>query len=469
MQSTQQSPTFDPDLPLLATPEGYALARAVDAIVREVHFDQVNRDLRLPCYGGDYAIRPFPLPASPVDKQEMKRRLRGAAKTSRHSNEAVLARRIQQAFAFFMFGDALTPDALAELFGPGRRACVDEGFTLGLFVKGAGQTVRMNGLSLFSKTLRDGAVVHAFVDTPPHFDTRIAEPRVYAGADSYALMERVSSRSQVTGTCLDMGSGSGIQLIAALRQWPAVSTAIGVERDRRARHVSLFNAAVNAVGDRLAIVASGDEARRRLGETRASFAMTNPPFIAVPQWLAIDVEDRAFFSRLTGVRTTDRGSEADLRAIFPAAGWGGGDGLAVTRIFVDALAPLLAADSDVIVYSQFAGDADGPTLLHAYVQARGAFRLAFEPAAARSRSSKEAAASVARLIVAALLARDEPRRLRISIRKDGPEHALMMRCARSLEDSYRRQGITHFHDGFGILTRLEDRQKTTVLAPPMTL
>jgi len=54
---------------LLATHEGHALARAIGQVLGEVHFDQVNRDLRLPCYGGDYAIRPFPLPASPVDKQ----------------------------------------------------------------------------------------------------------------------------------------------------------------------------------------------------------------------------------------------------------------------------------------------------------------------------------------------------------------------------------------------------------------
>ncbi|HXI29801.1 MAG TPA: methyltransferase [Vicinamibacterales bacterium] len=467
----------DPDLPLLAGSAGAALARSIDAVLREVHFDQVNHDLRLPCYGGDYTIRPFPLPASPVDTHEMKRRLREAVKASRHSSEAALARRIQQGFAFFMFGDALTPEALAQLFGPQRGACVDQGFALGLFIRGPGQTVRMNGLSLFSKQLRGGAVVRAFADTPPHFATRLAELRVYVGADSYELMERVSARGAITGTCVEMGSGSGVQLIAALKQCPGLVRAIGVERDRRARHVSRFNAALNAVDDRMVIVDTDDELSQRLDGQQISFAMTNPPFLAMPEWIEIDADDRAFFSGLTGVRTRDRAIEADLRTLMPAAGWGGDDGCAVTRQFIDALAPHLAADGEVIVYSQFAGDADGPTALAQYVRERGGFRLTFEPAASRvlspaasaagavaspgrpRLSAVEAAASAARLIVAALLARDQPRRLRISVRADGPEHAVMLRCARRLEDSYRRQQITHFHDGVAVLARRGESAK----------
>ncbi len=62
--------------------------------MREVHFDQVNRDLRLPRDGGDYEIRPFPLPTSPADTGEMRVRLRDAVKVSRGSDDVVLARRI---------------------------------------------------------------------------------------------------------------------------------------------------------------------------------------------------------------------------------------------------------------------------------------------------------------------------------------------------------------------------------------
>ena len=181
----------DEDLAALATHQGSELAQVLRSIVRDVHFDQVNRDLRLSRYGGDYEIRPFPLPTSPVDTHEMKRRLRDAVSASRGSDDAVLARRIQQAFAFFMFGEALSRKALEALFSEARWTSLDEGVSLGLFVNAAGQTLRMNGLSLFSRTLRNGDVMHAFADTPPHFDTRSADQRVYIGADSYELMERV--------------------------------------------------------------------------------------------------------------------------------------------------------------------------------------------------------------------------------------------------------------------------------------
>ena len=96
--------SVDPDLASLATRRGKELATVIGDILREVHFDQVNHDLRLPRYGGDYDIRPFPLPASPVDTHEMKVRLRGAVKASRNPEDAAFARRIQRAFALFMFG-----------------------------------------------------------------------------------------------------------------------------------------------------------------------------------------------------------------------------------------------------------------------------------------------------------------------------------------------------------------------------
>ena len=73
----------DADLSALATREGRELANALGDILRDVQFDLANRDLRLPEYGGDYEIRPFPLPASAVDIHTMKQRLRHVVKTSR--------------------------------------------------------------------------------------------------------------------------------------------------------------------------------------------------------------------------------------------------------------------------------------------------------------------------------------------------------------------------------------------------
>ena len=64
--------------------------------VREVHFDQVNRDLRLPRGGGDYEIRRFPLPTSPVDTGETRVAPRRHESVTR-IRRVVLARRILQA------------------------------------------------------------------------------------------------------------------------------------------------------------------------------------------------------------------------------------------------------------------------------------------------------------------------------------------------------------------------------------
>lgn len=462
---------FDPDLSALAGQRARELAKVFKDILREVHFDLANREMRPCSYGGDYEIRPFPLPVSPVDTQRMRIVLRDAVKASRTPDDVALARRIQRAFAFFMFGDSLERKAVEELFGEERKAVIDEGLRLGLFVGTEGSAIRMNELSLLSRKLRNGDVIYILADTPPHFETRAPHQRVYVGADSYELMERVSQISQISGHCVEMGSGSGIQIIAALKQFPAITKAIGKERDRRAIHVSLFNAALNGVDDRIAVVDDDAALRAALGEHPVSFAMTNPPFIAMPAWIDIDPEDRPVLSGLMDIRETDHGVQADLRTVFPEAGWGGENGLEVTSRFVDVLLPLLAPSSQVIIYSQFAGDKERPRVVEDYVRAMGDCQFAFEyvasrapavtPLDARRRPARaivpvdETATSVARLIVAALMGKKDPRHLRVKIRKGAPEHALLLRFARKIEESYRKQGITHFHDGFAILTKQE--------------
>ncbi len=236
--------------------------------------------------------------------------------------------------------------------------------------------------------------------------------------------------------------------------------------------MSIFNAALNGIGDKLVIVNDDDGLRRALDDRPISLAMTNPPFIAMPAWIDIDVEDRPSVAGLMEVRKTAHGLQGDLRTLFPGAGWGGDDGLAITKDFVAALFPLLASGSRILIYSQFAGDTQGPRVFQDHIQARGGFHFAFEPVQTRTLvvnqpgtgrvaegqsqkmfSAGEIASSVARLIMAALMAKQEPRRVRVNVRKGGSEHVLMMKYARRIEDSYRQQGITHFHDGFAVLTR----------------
>ena len=461
----------DSDLRALAGRDARSLAQILDGILRAVHFDVVNRELRLPQYGGDYDVRPFPLPGSPVDVAAMKVRLRQGEKTSPTADEHCLARRIRYAFTFFMFGEALARDLLEQLFGKGEGRIIDEGLKLGLFSHAEGQTIRMNGLSLFSRRLGNGETIHLFADTPPYFDRRTERQRVYIGADSYELMDRISRMRAISGCCVEMGSGSGVQLVAALKQHPGITTAIGKERDRRAANVSVFNSALNGVADKITIIEGDLRLHDELNGCPVSVALSNPPFLAMPRWVDLEPGDRATVDALADIRETEGGPQLDLQSLFPEAGWGGDDGLEVTKSFVEALAPMLAPGTPFVIYSQFAGDRTSPMRMREYSQHAG-FEFAFEPLPSRpvfarhpqtndileGRScpvltGEQAAETIARLIVSALLARREPRRIQTTVRKGSPEQRLVANLSEKIQQSYRAQGISHFHDGFAVLIK----------------
>jgi methylase of polypeptide subunit release factors len=392
----------------------------------------------------------------------MKVRLRQGVKTSPTVDERRLARRIQYAFMFFMFGESLQIEPLEELFGDDWRF-VGEALDLGLFIEGEGHTIRTNGLSLFSRRLRNGDVIHLFADTPPQFERRMAAtPRVYIGADSYELMDRLSALAPSGGCCIEMGSGSGVQLVSALKYHPHLARAVGKESDRRAINVAAFNAAMNGVADRMVVVAAEDDMRSQLGGHAVAFAMTNPPFLAIPEQLDLGGVD----------------VPVDLHTVFPAVGWGGADGLAITGQFIDELHPFLHAGTPCIIYSQFAGGSHGPDHVRRYAEAAG-LRFQFEPLPSRRVFARDpatcrvvegetqpvvtaaqAASTIARLVVAAVIAGRNSRRYQAAVRKGSPEHALLMALQTALEQSYAGQGITHFHDGFAILARPEMRDTT---------
>lgn len=434
------------DLELLASTDAAALAAVLRGLLRELHFDQVNHDLRLPEFGGDYLIRPFPLPGSPVDVADMKARLRRVVKSSANESDRRFAKRIQLAFRFLMFGEPIDRKALADLFGAERQKWIEVAMRVGLFVADGPNQLRMNGLSIFSRRLPGGDELYLLADTPPHFNTRSGPLRVYAGADSYELMLRVFAGDPIRGYVVEVGAGSGIQLIAALKKHPAIVKAIGVERDRRAVHASLFSAALNQVGERFAVVSDVEQLREHLGGHEVAFGMSNPPFLAVPGSVRIDEQI------------------VDVETAFPQAGWGGQDGLELTRQFVDIFRSVRA--SKVMIYSQFAGDERGPSLIQKYVERTGDFEFAFEPVKSGSGMLKkpvhtagESALTVARLLTAVLLEKQKPQRLRLVVREGGKDHSLMQSLAAQIEASYRRLGISHFHDGFVHLVRRRSKQE----------
>jgi methylase of polypeptide subunit release factors len=446
------------DLELLASAEAAAFAAVLRELLRELHFDQVNHDLRLPEFGGDYLIRPFPLPGSPVDVSDIKARLRHVVKSSADDGDRRFAKRIQLAFRFLMFGEPIDRKALADLFGAERRKWIEVAMSVGLFVADGPNQTRMNGLSICSRRLPGVDGLYLLADTPPHFKTRSGPLRVYAGADSYELMLRVSAGDAIRGYAVEMGSGSGIQLIAALKKRPAIVKAIGVERDRRAMHVSLFNAALNQAAERFAVVSDVEQLRKLLGRHEVAFGMSNPPFLAVPASVRVDEQSRTLLSNVSEIRDTPDGALVDVEAAFPQAGWGGQDGLDLTRQFIDVFRSVGA--SKVIIYSQFAGDERGPSLIQKHVERTGDCEFAFEPVKSGGGMQKkpvytagESALTVARLLTAVLLEKQEPQRLRLVVREGGPEHRLMRDLAAQIEASYRRLGISHFHDGFVHLVR----------------
>jgi hypothetical protein len=112
----------------------------------------------------------------------------------------------------------------------------------------------------------------------------------------------------------------------------------------------------------------------------------------------------------------------------------------------------------VVIYSQFAGDSRGPSLIQAYIEQSAGCDFAFEPVKRSAgmhkklvHTANESAQTVARLLTAVLIEKQNPQRRILVVREGGPEHQLMQNLAAQIEASYERLGISHFHDGVVLL------------------
>ena len=85
---------------------------------------------------------------------------------------------------------------------------------------------------------------------------------------------------------LDLGTGSGALLLAALSEWPA-AMGIGIDASAPALVVALANATRLGFGDRTAFVHGGWDA----GEGRYDLILCNPPYVATADQLPCDVID----------------------------------------------------------------------------------------------------------------------------------------------------------------------------------
>lgn len=219
------------------------------------------------------------------------------------------------------------------------------GKQLGIFQEtDDGKEVSLNGLVLVSQPVNNKRNSYFLADRPGSRYVSAAE-RVYIGPDSYQLMQMLRQYRNLNGVVAEAGSGSGIQLISILLKNPGVTLALGLESSKRARNVSIFNAHLNGVGDRYRVCDDPAELVRHV-HGKIGLALTNPPFIPCPSI----------------VKGSSCDGPVDIRQHFPAATFGGRDGLVTTRRFINILLPLLAPQGELVVFSQFAMREDRPLL-----------------------------------------------------------------------------------------------------------
>lgn len=151
-------------------------------------------------------------------------------------------------------------------------------------------------------------------------DLRVTPDVLIPRADSETLIEAAVARlkGRPPARILDLGTGSGALLLAALAQWPAAS-GVGVDRSVAAIAVAQGNAATLGMAGRAAFVV-GNWAASVSG--RFDLVLCNPPYVEDAAVLMPDVAD-----------------------FEPAAAlFAGADGLADTRLLLPDMARLMAPD-----------------------------------------------------------------------------------------------------------------------------
>ncbi len=142
---------------------------------------------------------------------------------------------------------------------------------------------------------------------------RVAPGVLIPRADTETLLEAAVAHfgERSPQTVLDLGTGSGALLLAALDQWPG-ARGIGVDRSPEALAIARANAERLGMGDRAAIVLGGWEGRGGPHD----LILCNPPYVetgaTLPREVAEHEPAEALFAGADGLD--------DYRAIAPLIG-----------------------------------------------------------------------------------------------------------------------------------------------------
>lgn len=317
-------------LDLLTTQTAVDFAGQFSSFLDSFGYDEFNYLIR-----GDHRTSPFPLVGIDL--------VRKANEMLSDCNNNPEGRDVPPLMRLLLLGDTIESACPKRVLGDD---LYHMGKSLGIFHETAdGSQVSLNGLVLVSKPVSNQRSSYFLADRPGSRYVSAAE-RVYIGPDSYQLMQMLREYRNLNGVVAEAGSGSGIQLISILLKNPGVTLALGLESSQRARNVSIFNAHLNGVSDRYRVYDHPAELVENVPPAKLVLALTNPPFIPCPSI----------------VKGSSCDGPVDIREHFPAATFGGRDGLLTTRRFVNILLPLLAPQGELVVFSQFAMRQDRPLL-----------------------------------------------------------------------------------------------------------
>jgi methylase of polypeptide subunit release factors len=262
-----------------------------------------------------------------------------------------LTPRRQIALKLFFSGSAITKDQVRILLGEKDPELIRNLLRQKIAIEESDGSIRLNNLCMSSLPL-DGAVptgpLYLLSDLNRVWSAGGVEPVDTIEITSLSLLRTIEQNQKrlkkVEGIAADLGSGGGIQAIALLRMNPKLVRVIGLEIEPHSMNLSRFNALLNSVADRFLPVNNrktkanleADALREVLNGEKLALVVTNPPFNLIPE---------------------------SLGESFTKYGYGGPDGLAVTRLFMrQAMANLDPSKGEVIVYSQFGLDKNGRPL-----------------------------------------------------------------------------------------------------------